>query len=625
MADPLSIAASIAGLISLADIVFTRLIKYKKSVKDAEKELGDLAKEVNLLGGALNSLARLARALEAGSFDSNLRMHNIEDCSHSLTAMDKELRKIDLTSIRTKLFRPISSDQVREWLDLLSRHKQNINLALSADSMDAMLKLLAKEDEHVDIVKETRRITIRIDKAMEDKRLLGFYLQHNPQQNYDMSLRLRHGRTGLWLTRLPQFQRWLSNPDSRLWLKGIPGAGKTVLAASIVEAALGKCNESIACAFFFCDYKVSITQNIDTVLLAIVYQLGLQKMEAYDLLKHHYEEYHPGNGLPRQPGEEEVKAILHRILKMYDHVYLVIDGLDECGKHTTDVTSALAGISRASTNVSIALLSRDEDEVRYHLHEDFVPIEVAAHKQDIVEYVTTEIEERIRNGKLDLRDPELKAEALSRLVDGANGIWVACQLDHLAECDSAQECRDALQSLPPTLNETYIRILERIPPKKIRIVRQALHAIAFVVPPLKKRELQHLLAVPECGSNFDHRHIIGEEAITKYCSSLIRQSSDRTYFEFSHFSVQEFLEAGSFLGQQLEVFRISSSTSDCLLAIECLKYLLLGNFARLSIDEVIEAEETSQRGETYSFYLHAATSWQDYASEHWENQISMPS
>ncbi|KAF5511721.1 Vegetative incompatibility protein HET-E-1 [Colletotrichum siamense] len=422
MADPLSIAASIAGLISLADIVFTRLIKYKKSVKDAEKELGDLAKEVNLLGGALNSLARLARALEAGSFDSNLRMHNIEDCSDSLTAMNKELSKIDLTSIRTKLFRPISSDQVREWLDLLSRHKQNINLALSADSLDAMLKLLAKEDEHVEVAKETRRITIRIEKAMEDKRLLEFYVQHNPQPNYDMSLRLRHGRTGLWLTRLPQFRYWLSKPGSRLWLKGIPGAGKTVLAASIIEAALGQSSESIACAFFFCDYKVTATQNIEAIILAIVYQLGLQNGEAYQLLKYHYEEHHPVNGLPRQPSEAELMSMLHNILKIYSHVHLVIDGLDECGKYTADVVGALAKIPRTSPNVSIALLSRDEEEVRHHLHEDFVSIEVAAHKQDITEYITAEIEERTRNGKLDLHDPELKADALTRLVDGANGM-----------------------------------------------------------------------------------------------------------------------------------------------------------------------------------------------------------
>ncbi|KAF4829931.1 Vegetative incompatibility protein HET-E-1 [Colletotrichum siamense] len=385
MADPLSIAASIAGLISLADVVFTRLIKYKNSIKDAEKELGDLAKEVNLLGGALNSLARLARALEAGSFDSNLRMQNIEDCSESLIKLDAKLSKIDTTSVRTKLFRPISTDQVREWLDVLSRHKRNINLALSADSMDAMMKLLAKEDERVEIVKETHRITIRIDKTMEDKRLLDFYVQHNPQQNYDMSLQLRHGRTGLWLTRLPQVQRWLLNPDSRLWLKGIPGAGKTVLAASIIEAALGKCADSIACAFFFCDYKVSVTQSVHTILMAIVYQLGLQKKEAYDLLKYHYAEYHLVNGLSRQPGDEEVKAMLHRILKMYEQVYLVIDGLDECSKHTADVAGALTRISKASTNVSIALLSRDEDEVRHHLHKDFVSIEIAAHKQDIIE------------------------------------------------------------------------------------------------------------------------------------------------------------------------------------------------------------------------------------------------
>lgn len=197
--------------------------------------------------------------------------------------------------------------------------------------------------------------------------------------------------------------------------------------------------------------------------------------------------------------------------------------------------------------------------------------------------------------------------------------WVACQLDHLAECDSAQECRDALQSLPPTLNETYIRILERIPSKKTLIVRLALHAIAFVVPPLTKKELQHLLSVPEPGSNLEHHQIIGEESITRYCSSLIRQSADRMYFEFSHLSVKEFLEGGSFPGPQLEGFRISRSTSDSLLVVECLKYLLLENFSRLSVEEVLVAGEPGKRNEAYPFYLHAATRWQAYANEHWEN------
>ncbi|KAK1851238.1 ankyrin repeat protein [Colletotrichum chrysophilum] len=422
-ADPLSIAASIAGLISLADIVFIRLIKYRKSIKDAEKELGELAKEVNLLGGALNSLVRLARELEAGSFDSNLRMHNIEDCSDSLIRMNSELSKIDTTSVRTKLFRPISTDQVREWLDVLSRHKQNINLALSADTMDVMLSLLAKEDQHTEIAKETRCITIRIHEAMDDANLLNFYVTHNPQQNYDMSLRLRHGRTGLWLIRLPEFQQWLrSTGNSRLWLKGIPGAGKTVLAASIIEAALGESSDSIACAFFFCDYKVSATHNIENILLSIVYQLSLQKQEAYDLLKRHYKRHNPAKGLPSRPSETDLKMLLQTILEMYIHVYLVIDGLDECGKYTADVVGALADVARASSNTSIALLSRDEDDVRHFLHEDFISIEVAAHKQDIIEYITTEIEERTRRRKLDLHDTELKAEVLSRLVNGANGM-----------------------------------------------------------------------------------------------------------------------------------------------------------------------------------------------------------
>lgn len=422
MADPLSIAASIGGLISLADIVFTRLIKYRKSIKDAEKEMADLAKEVNLLGGTLNSLGRLARALEAGVFDSNLRIHILEDCSDSLTKMDTELSKIDKHSLMTKLFRPISTDQVREWLDELARHKQNFNLALSADSLDAMLKLLAKGEECVEVAKETRRITIRIQESMEDERLRSLFLSHNPQKSYETSLRLRHGRTGLWLTRLPEFRKWLLNPGSRLWLKGIPGAGKTVLAASIVEAALERSTESIACAFFFCDYKVTNTHYVETIMSAIIYQLALQKNMAYDILKRHHKQNHPEKGLPRRPSEAELRTLLHSILKIYSHVYLVIDGLDECGVFSSDVVNALADTARAAWNVSTALLSRDEDEIRYCLQEDFVSVEVAAHKQDVTEYITTEIEERTRKRKLDLHDPELKAEVLSRLVDGANGM-----------------------------------------------------------------------------------------------------------------------------------------------------------------------------------------------------------
>ncbi|TEA16850.1 hypothetical protein C8034_v000857 [Colletotrichum sidae] len=392
MANPLSIAASITGLVTLADVVFDRLTKYRRSVQDAEKEIEDLGKEINVVGGALNSLARLARALESGYFDANLRMHHIESCSDTLNERDKKFKKLQSPSMRQRLKWPFSKDRIKEWLDELSRHKANINLALSANSLDAMLRLLAHENSHAeDIiaeVKETRKIISRI---------------HQDSQ---------------------QFQHWLSNSESKLWLKGIPGAGKTVLAASIIEAALERGTESTPTAFFFCDYKDTRTQVVENIFGALAYQLAIQKEDAYGLLERYYEELNPGKGLPKQSSRKGLEKLLGKMLEIYDHAYLIVDGLDECSGHksTDEVVESLVGISEDSDNVSIALLSRDEYEIRELLESDFTPIEIAAHKSDITEYVTAEIEERIRTRRLCIYGSDLKGEIIEELINGAKGM-----------------------------------------------------------------------------------------------------------------------------------------------------------------------------------------------------------
>ncbi|KAF4812999.1 Vegetative incompatibility protein HET-E-1 [Colletotrichum tropicale] len=428
MTDPLSIAASIAGLISLADVVFIRLVKFGRSVKNAEKEIQDLSKEVNLLGGVLNSLVGLARALQEGDFDTNLRMHNIEDCSDTLKDIDNKLQKLEASSSSTKkkLTWTFTKDRVQDWLDELSQHKTKINLALSANSLDVLLRILSQEDHHATEIlaeiKETRKITSRIHQDAGRRRVLDFFLRYNPQQNYDMSLHLRHPRTGLWLLRLPEFQHWISTPNSKLWLKGIPGGGKTVLAGSIIEAALRRNSEVTPSAFFFCDYKEANTQIIENILGALSYQLAIQNENAYAALEQYYNELHPNNGLPKQPTRRALQKILKKMLELFDHTYLIVDGLDECDESTDEVVDSLFEISEDTDHVSIALLSRDEDQIRDRLEGNFTPIEIAAHEGDITEYVTAEIEERIRTRRLRISSLDIKGEILQGLTRGAKGM-----------------------------------------------------------------------------------------------------------------------------------------------------------------------------------------------------------
>ncbi|KAK7963448.1 ankyrin repeat-containing domain protein [Apiospora saccharicola] len=655
MADPLSIAAGIAGLISLADLVFTHLVDYGKSVKNAGAESRQLAKEVIMLRGILDSLKRLADTLDNDTFSSKYGNSYLEACKKTLNDIIDLLVEHQASTASTLRW-SFKARRIKELHEELSRHKDTINMALSANSLEAVQGLSSQERDHarelialstssldaihllssqeeahateiIAVIRDTSKITSRIQIDKQRSEIQTYYLRSNPQSNYETSRQLRHQGTGRWLVKLPEFQHWLAVPGSILWLKGIPGAGKTVLAGVVIEESLNKSTEVTPSAFFFCDYKNEDTHSPDTVLRALVYQLAIQKKEAYDLLEHHYETHH-STGMHKTPSIQSLSDLLQEMAGLYTHVFLTVDGIDECGTQADEVLETLIGISDATENISMALLSRDEDNIRHQLHQHqldglCVPIEIAAHKDDISDYVKAQLEDKIRKGQLLLNNPKLEEEILETLVNGAKGMfrWVACQLDELASCDSDQECRDALKSLPPTLDETYIRILQRIPPRKARMVGLALNCIAYSRSRLTMTQLRELLSIPKAGKPLKSDDIIHESAITKHCSSLLRKTRDGSFLEFSHFSVLEFLGGDRTKASNLDKFHVSKSYSEQLMAIEYLKYLQLGNFNELpsdmdDMDHLIDLMD--EREDQHPLYSLAASDWLLYARDHWE-------
>jgi hypothetical protein len=439
MADPLSIAASIAGVITLVDVVFTRLVKYAKSASNAASEARRWADEVNSVGGILNSLSRLAHALEDEPFDSTLRTNRIDCCYRILSDLNELLTKAEkgllnqnggrLTMLQRKLKWPLSTDRVTELMSELSRHKESIMMATSADSMDGILRCLTlgqsiqvATTEILAEVRETKRITTRIQDDAQQRQVLDFFLKTNPQDRYEKSLNLRHPRTGQWLLRLPVFKRWMDTAGSKLWLTGIPGAGKTVLAGSVIEAALAKGSETVAIAFFFCDYNDDNTQLPVNILGSLAAQLAIQNDEAYAVLAGYYQDLRGAGQLPRSPTVLGLQNTLSAMLRQYDRVYMIVDALDEFGVHVGDVIDGIVAWAENEGVLSIALLSRDEADIRFGLEDAYKRIEIVAHTGDVTEYVSAQIEERIRTRRLRFHDPTLKMEILTRLVDGAAGM-----------------------------------------------------------------------------------------------------------------------------------------------------------------------------------------------------------
>ncbi|KAF5599961.1 hypothetical protein FPANT_2917 [Fusarium pseudoanthophilum] len=630
MADPLSLAASIAGLISLADVIFRTTYKFVRAAKDAKDEIQSLLDEINNLSSVLRNLEALTADLEneGQSSDPTLRNHYLNHCHRTSIKIESRVKKASDSFKKSKfegivrqLKWPFSSSETKELLAELSRHKETISVALLADSMRKIQLSLSKSD---DIDKKimalgevARRIEINtmIVVNKRKRRILTHFMKANPQPALQTSIKLRHSMTGLWLTESPTFIRWLETPGSKLWLTGIPGAGKTILAGSVIQEALSHsyASRKTGVAFFFCDYKDPETWKIVNIFGALASQLARQSDECYNGLDTYYERLNPPGALPQTADAVELRDLIGKMYGSFDQTIIVVDGVDECDDLADEVVDSLIQLAEDSERVSMAIFSRDHVNIRMRLEENFEPIQIAAHREDVELYVNAEVDKRIRTRQLQLASVDMKEEIRSALVSKADGMfrWVVCQLDYLCNCAHDQERREALSKLPPDLPESYRRLLEKLNDCSLGVqnmVQMCLHFMAVAEPKLTIVELQQAVSTLPIGGKLDQANTVPEYEILNRCSSLIRKSTDGKYFEFAHFSVREFLEDENAICQHagIEKYWIAQHTTNSLLTSQCLRFLQMENFDKWPSEEV---SATRQRDDTYPFYRHAALLW----------------
>ncbi|CAJ2501462.1 Uu.00g043150.m01.CDS01 [Anthostomella pinea] len=594
----------------------------------------------------------LADALNEEPVDANLRMHHISACSHTLGSIKERLRKPEadlakpdkLTRFQRKLKWPFTSDEMRELLSELDQHQSRIQLALSADTMNGILRLLARQEDSqfaaallADDVRKTLEIGVRVQVDSRRQTVLDYFMKPevNPQPSFERSIKLRHPLTGLWIRHYPNVQNWLTIPQSHVWLNGIPGAGKTVLAGTIIEDALRLSNERICAAFFYCDYRNDETKVPSSILGAVACQIALQKGKAFDVLQRYYNALHPSNRLRRKPSIEGLTATITIMSELYDQLLLVVDGVDECIDSTGDVLSALLSISSID-NSSLAILSRDEGNMREILGvEAFTEIEIAATTRDVELYITSELEARRRLRDLTATMKEeilntrewlatrfalsLRQEINPTLVkDRADGMfrWVTCQLDYLCQLITDRKRRDALKKLPPDLPKSYLRILEGIPKSQSDLVEKVLHLVAFADPQLTIEELCSAVSVSSIDEELDKEDYVPCAEIMRYCSSLLHKSNKDQHLEFAHFSVRQFLKSNFSSDPAISRHKITKSRAQNILATQCLFILQSPNFQRHPLEANEELKDVVSRMADYPVYKYASWWWMRNARNH---------
>ncbi|KAJ7109033.1 hypothetical protein C8R43DRAFT_905005, partial [Mycena crocata] len=131
--------------------------------------------------------------------------------------------------------------------------------------------------------------------------ILEWISSSNVTAKHSSILRVLQPGTGEWLLKTELFTTWLSGSGQALWLSGIPGAGKTVLASLVIEQLHNIQQDQpascIGLAWVYNDYKEAKLLP-DDIFLCIARQLAALSPAIYNHFKSaHREDPHKPLGL----------------------------------------------------------------------------------------------------------------------------------------------------------------------------------------------------------------------------------------------------------------------------------------------------------------------------------------
>ncbi|KAH6896226.1 hypothetical protein BKA70DRAFT_1570115 [Coprinopsis sp. MPI-PUGE-AT-0042] len=441
-----------------------------------------------------------------------------------------------------------------------------------------------------------------------------------------VNLTKRTRGSGKWFLKSRGFRRWLKSNHGVLWVIGMPGAGKTVLAGvsalwftntlnalallrSIVIEYLQKeylkelagqvtAHEILVC---FAYYRYTEPTSVCDILAAFVRQALERAEHVLPVIEDLYLRMYGQHRLEgTRPSQEDLVELLLEISKHFKLAFYILEGLDEA---EDEVKHHLLRIL-SSMNMHLLITSRPLPslEAAFPSVDRF---EVTANGDDIDFLAARMIEQNPVFRALLERERTLKEEMISSVKQKANGMFLhaSLQLARLEQCRTVGDLRDQLVRFPPDINTLYANTLKRImqsPELDADRGKTILLWAVFGRTPMSVEDLQFVLALNANGV-FDSQRVIPQDSLVALCHGLVTVESETQQVRLVHLTVKVVLER-----LLLEI----EPRPYPYLASACITRLMACNFHKSSISSSDKLKETLGK---YRFLHHAYTSWAYYA------------
>ncbi|VUC29092.1 unnamed protein product [Clonostachys rosea] len=403
--------------------------------------------------------------------------------------------------------------------------------------------------------------------------------------------------TGDWIRQTASYTEWHDSDDrGMLWIKGIPGSGKSVVAASLIERLSQE--EQAPTLFFFFRQIIDANHAPAALLRDWLDQILSYSPPLQAQLK---KEYIDKSRKVDEVSMNDLWGELKLALGSLPRLFCVVDALDEMDKGNDEFLKALADLGRwRPSNVKVIVTSRPVPAVEKPLQQ--IPmLHIRLDESHVDVDIATYVDYCLKNSSI----PEIHHGEIKKAVPGrANGLFLYAKLAMDAFRQEGADIAQVLEQLPLDLNVMYTNLLREhgknsgVPDQlQLLILSWVTHASR----PLRLLEMAEMINVTQ-QTEFAGDFKGLKSLVRAACGPLLEILPDETVCVIHH-SLTEFLNGstrqdGARPTEQTEgkIFPVlHAGSTHTQLARVCIDYLLRSKcLETVKLDEVKNVPHSNQ-------------------------------
>ncbi|KAH6898864.1 ankyrin repeat-containing domain protein [Thelonectria olida] len=558
--DPLSVIANVLAVMELC----AKTVKYLNQVREGPKECARLKAEVRSTEGVLRTFWEIVQDAEEGGEDwsSTIRSMNtkwgpLEQLQHSLTSLNVQLEKAapkgGLKGLGKSLLWPLKQTAVEDLVKAIDRQKSLLMLAVENDHLSLSKQI---HDDTKIIRADTMAVKEGVQRLnqgqdeQERREVIDWLaaLEYSKAQS-DFISRRQKG-TGEWLIESKQFSLWADGSGETLFCPGMPGAGKTMITAIVVDHLCNKYDPdyTVGIAYVYCNFRQQHEQQPIDLLLSMLRQLVQKQRSVPDEVHELWSSYRYKRA---RPTFEEVFSVLQYTVGDFSKTYIVVDALDECCQASdSDRMKFLSALSQLQTKAEANVFATSRFIPNIERAFDGSPtLEIRATKHDVQRYMEGNIS---RLPGFVARNVELQKEIKDKITQAVHGMFLLAKLymDSLIGKKSPKAIRISLNKIleveehkgyDHAYNEAMYRINGHVADSR-ELASQVLSWISCARRHLTTSELQHALAVEMESAGLDEENIPDIEDIVSVCAGLVTVDTLSDTVRLVHYTTQEYFD-----------------------------------------------------------------------------------